>query len=164
MKAGILALTLFLGFGAAQADPPPGAEQQPNASFVYGIWPAQSVCTRENAKAVAMRDLLRNLPQYRDQCVSTVAFLKDRALFLTRRETEVRYPSSSAATAGRRIGLYASEQIMSEIWSSNGKRVRIVGLVWDCEMLHGPDVVMVMGYCHYTDGPIIGAASVTVVR
>jgi hypothetical protein len=36
----------------------------------------------------------------------------------------------------------------------------VVGELWDCDDLDGPNVLMVMGYCHYTGGPFIGVVSI----
>jgi hypothetical protein len=153
----LVALLAALIFQAKALAQEPEA-QEDNLVIIYGKWPAEGQCTPENTTAVTCADLLRDTTAYADRCVSTVAWLDGRALFLDRDDTSLLYSNSNAAAATRRVGLYGSESVMQKVFDTNTTRARVVGKIWDCEDLHGENVVMVMGYCHYTGGPFIGVS------
>jgi hypothetical protein len=130
--------------------------QDKDAVVIFGRWPSEGACTPENTTAVAFADLLRNKTSYADRCVSTVAWLDFRALFLERDDLNLANSNTTAVAASRRVGLYGPEALMQKVTSTNTTRARVVGKLWDCKDLHGSNVMMVMGYCHYTGGPFIG--------
>lgn len=158
LAASILA-TLALNGPATAQTPEPANQERP--VVVYGMWPSVGQCTSENTTSVPFADLLRDREVHHDQCISTEAWISGRALFLDRDDIDRPRSNSSDDASGRRIGIYADEEVWGSIQNAESARVRIVGILWDCKDLQGPNVIMVMGYCHYTGGPIIGVSSVS---
>ena len=163
---GVRTLIAFLAACASHAS---AVAQQPEADqdnlvVIYGMWPTDGDCTHANTTAVTLADLLQDKRTYADRCVSTVGWLDGRALLLDRDDTSRPYSNSNATAGSRRIGLYGPQTIMQKLSDAQSARVRVVGKLWDCEKLHGSNVIMVMGYCHYTGGPIIGLSQLHPIR
>ena len=57
------------------------------------------------------------------------------------------------------MGLYADWETLGDPFTGP-KRVRVVGHVGQCET-QWPDAAMVLGYCHYTGGPILLVSEMT---
>jgi hypothetical protein len=143
------------------AAPPPADE----VTLLAGIWPTEGSCTAENTKDVAFEDLLRNGQAYAKGCVSTTAWFGGRALFLRSEDAAADGAIWKEDFAQGRVGVYGDEKTMTRIQASNFKRVRVVGMMWDCDQFHGPRTYMAMGYCHYiAAGPFIGLSSVEEAR
>jgi hypothetical protein len=143
------------------AQTPASAEEEADkpAIIITGRWPHDGACTDANTTAITFEDLLRQKDAYADKCVSTVAWINGRALFARREDAAAAGSNFTGDLSGSRMGLYGSEETMTKIWSTTSVRARVVGILWDCQDLNGPNVIMVMGYCHYTGGPIISVAS-----
>ena len=163
VRDGIVALA-FVAWAAgpamAQTPEAPNAiapEEEP-AKVIFGKWPNEGVCTEANTRTITFEDLLRRTEALADQCVSTIAWIDGRALFLSRDDAISSGSNFNDKLSKARVGLYANEKTMGKIWGTATMRVRVVGKLWDCRDLNGPNVMMVMGYCHSTGGPIIGVA------
>ena len=153
-----LSVSLDLCAPAFGQETPP--EEDAPAVVIYGKWPAADACTPENTTAVRLADLLTNAQPYADRCISTVGWISGYALFLDPGDADLPHSVSNPASSGRRAGLYGSEATMERVWALTTPRARVVGKLWDCVDLDGPNVLMVMGYCHYTGGPFIGVVSI----
>lgn len=81
-----------------------------------------------------------------------------RALFTRERDLRRKYPAQNEASADRRLGIYFGQNQLDKLERAEGKKVELVGLVSHCESLWSENTIMVMGYCHYTGGPILGLA------
>lgn len=153
IAAGLFFLS-FCGSANAQAEKP---KDNQSYQLVLNKWASEKDCNPAIAKRVDMDALLANLKTYHNQCVSVDGYYLSRALFLSWEDAQVKRAASNPVVRDARIGLYASETVSTAL-SRLGKPayVEVTGLVWDCQDLNGPDVIMVLGYCHYTDGPILG--------
>lgn len=160
LTACLAALMVHAAAGAQEAERETGGD----LVIMYGMWPAEGDCTPENTTPITFADLLRDKASFADKCVSTVAWLSGRALFLDRDDLNLPYSNSDKTAAARRVGLYGPEHIMGRVFNTDTTRARVVGKLWDCEDLQGSNVVMVMGYCHYTGGPIIGVTGFQPIR
>ncbi|MCR9271197.1 MAG: hypothetical protein NXH72_14485 [Hyphomonadaceae bacterium] len=110
------------------------------------------------AEPVSLDLLLKAPDDYRDKCVRTEGFYTAGALFMRERDLGRKYPSHNEESAKRRLAVYAEQGRMDELSRAQGKLVELVGLVSNCDSLWSENTIMVMGYCHYTGGPIIGLA------
>jgi hypothetical protein len=138
-----------------------GAEEPSPDSVIFGRWANPKKCNPQVSTKVELTELISKLETYRNTCVTTSGFKAGRALFVDKSAAKARNDSDARYADGR-LGLYGSERTMI-VLNKTGDRSRIygTGLVWTCNDLSENGAVMVMGYCHYTGGPIIGMASFT---
>lgn len=135
------------------------AQDENNDDFevLFSFYPADGVCTQENTSEVNLRTLIENADDYREDCVSTSGYFDHRALFYRRADIDREYPGSNEEAADRRLGVYGSDELMQQLYELEGRKLRLTGLISDCDRLADPNT-MIMGYCHYTSGPVIGVS------
>lgn len=63
-------------------------------------------------------------------------------------------------TQTRRVGLYMGDENWKHSDAGLPPRTSVVGVIGDCRDLDGANVLMVAGYCHYTDGPILSVSEI----
>lgn len=126
-----------------------------------GMRPTGDECLKAGAAEVTeLTPLLKNPAAYKGRCVVVEGYVHARALFLSKNDVRVKYAPSSAKTEGRRLGLYGRDDVMEELHRlPKGRYVRLTGKVWDCASMMTPDTIMLMGYCHYTSGPILSVVA-----
>lgn len=133
------------------------AQEPGEAAFVLMNWgPSKNHCNDKNTQAVTLMRLLSEPETFIGRCVQTDGVFKAGALFLNGRDASKDFPSSNNSIAKRRLGVYAGERKMKSLYFENGQTISVSGLVSDCSELHDENTVMVLGYCHYSGGPIIG--------
>ena len=122
-------------------------------SFLMNAWADPAVCNLENAAPVSFTQLASGDGTALGACVVVDGFQMDRALFAGLRDARSRRAATAERLRGNRVGLYAD-------WTKVGnppsepERIKVVGEVGRCET-QWPGALMVMGYCHYTGGPIL---------
>lgn len=131
--------------------------------IVLSLSPPEGACPPEATEIVALKDLLKDVDGRIGECVTAEGYTRARALFLWRRDLFRRYPSSNGTSARRRVGFYGNERMLAAVEALDGKRVRATGLVFDCADIGAPGD-LVLGYCHYTGGPIIALTAVERAR
>ncbi len=160
----MLAAMLLAGMMIAGQD----ADTQADAATPYvlfGRWPAVADCNPAIAASVDLADLLRDPAQWHDKCVAVKGYFYQRALFIDPDDTTLPHAAMNRASASARAGIYARDDVMDALYYRDQPAyVEVIGKAWDCRDLQGPDVVMVMGYCHYTGGPILSLTSFKPVR
>ena len=140
-------LSLPFALAAQDIDPPPSDE------FILNAWSDPVDCNFENAKQVSFSGLVAEAEELLGQCVVVEGFWSERALFFSQKHAKVRRSSTTERLRGKRIGLYAQWDLIGNP-PQLPKRSIFVGRVGQCET-QWPDAMMVMGYCHYTGGPIL---------
>ena len=126
---------------------------------VLKTWqPTVEACSSSPAETVSLDDLLQTPDVYQGKCVRTEGFFVAGALFIKERDIRREFPAQNEASADRRLGVYSGQEQSAKLRRASGKKVDVIGLVSHCASLRTEDTVMVMGYCHYTDGPVIGLA------
>ncbi len=88
----LAALMIQSAATAQEAEPERGGD----LIILYGKWPAEGECTPENTTPITFSDLLRDKASFADKCVSTVAWLSGRALFLERDDLNLPYSNSDS--------------------------------------------------------------------
>lgn len=141
----LLALVLL----ASAFGPPAGA--QSDGGIIVG---ASSDCTPSASTPVKLRTLINKYPDHAGDCVSTEGYFQANALFRRREDSFRHRAQSSGAMAGRRIGVYASDEDRIAMQALKGERLRLHGRMSDCRSFSG-DADLVLGYCHYAGGPIL---------
>jgi hypothetical protein len=143
-----MALTALSSAAMGQVDSKPGSED-----VIMGAWSNPVDCNRTNATRLTISQLLTRVERYRGSCVSVEGYWFRRALFESSREARSKKSNVSRRLRHRRVGLYARPEVL-EAGPAQSRRYVIVGRVGTCAT-QWPGAMMVMGYCHYTEGPIL---------
>jgi len=148
--------TTFAAFAAISAASIATAQAVDDASgdeIIMNAWSDPDDCNLAVAKRVSFSVLAADAGGLAGVCVAVEGYWLGRALFGSKREAKTRLSNTTDRLRGRRIGIYAQ-------WESIGKPpdrptgTMLVGRVGQCET-QWPGAMMVMGYCHYTGGPIL---------
>jgi len=167
----LAALPLLLAWSAAAADPPasapaegeaPAAEAGSGLSFLLDVYGNKERCNAGNARPVVFEVLARGGTVRDGECVVVRGYLAGRALFGTPGHTRIRRAQSTDVLKEQRVGLYGLSRVLREDAPAVGY-YRVVGTVGECARL-GRDGMMVMGYCHYTNGPYLAVSELRRIR
>ncbi|MET3528047.1 hypothetical protein [Phenylobacterium koreense] len=161
MKGYLLLGRIILAAGLAQvaaealAQPADRAMEEPK--IVLNVTANPSDCNLQSASRVKLESLTRGGEKWIGRCVKVDGVWSGRALFLNAGDlNRARYPQSDDKLGPRRVGLYLPDELL-ESAPAHGRSATAVGVVGDCETL-SRGALMVMGYCHYTDGPYIAVS------
>lgn len=146
--AAIAMLGHFPGISAQETNQTPGEE-----FFVTGAWSDPSECNQKVARTVSFNALVADYKTLRGECVQVEGYWKGRALFSSAQLARARRSVMSDHLRSKRVGIYAQWEKVGEP-PERPRRTTFVGRVGDCET-QWPGATMVMGYCHYTGGPIL---------
>ena len=142
------ALLLFDASVSAQ-----DVEASSGDEIIMNAWSDPTECNQANADSVSLEVLMRDADARIGDCVAVEGYWKGRALFGSARHARSEGAVVSDRLSGKRLGLYAQwEQIGNP--PDQPESMRFVGRVGQCET-QWPEAIMVMGYCHYTGGPIL---------
>ena len=145
--AGASVLSMPSGLSAQSANP------TPRDDFIMNAWSDPSDCNLDNAKKVSFLDLTADASNLLGDCVSVEGYWRGRALFGSIRQAKRSRSTTTDRLRGERIGLYAQWDRVGEPPDIPTKTI-FAGRVGQCET-QWPEAMMVMGYCHYTGGPIL---------
>ena len=143
----VSALSSPYAISAQDADPAPRDE------FIINAWSDPSDCNIDNAEPVLFSDLASDAQELLGECVAVEGYWAGRALFKSAKQANMRLSNVTRRLSGKRVGLYAQWEQFGEPPDHPTPKV-IVGRVGQCET-QWPSAMMVMGYCHYTGGPIL---------
>lgn len=144
------------------------------AAFITGTGAqAQSGCTPSTAREVALLEIVSDSSRFVDECVSVTAPSNGAMMYSGVDGYYLAGPLVGAADEagpieGRVIGLYVGEASRwPELWEA-----RATGIVDICSRMSAAfqassppgSIVMMRGYCHYTDGPVLRDASIEYLR
>lgn len=146
--AAIAMLGNSSGISAQETNQAPGEE-----FFVTGAWSDPSECNQKVARAVSFDTLMADHKTLRGDCVQVEGYWKGLALFSSAQRARARRSVMSDHLRSKRVGLYAQWEKVGEP-PERPRRTTFVGRVGDCET-QWPGATLVMGYCHYTGGPIL---------
>ena len=166
----IAVLTLLFAWPAVPADPAesprtesasPAAEAPEGDLVITDVFGNRERCNAGNARRVDFERLASGDGTLHGQCVAVSGYRWERALFVTRADSRIRYAQSADSLEGRRVGLYGLSSVLSDD-APRGGFYRVVGIVGDCDRLGGGG--MMMGYCHYTSGPYLAVSELRRIR
>ncbi|MFY7925647.1 MAG: hypothetical protein ACOVN5_07540 [Aquidulcibacter sp.] len=154
MFASFLALFASVAALSGQAAQPAQTEAEPEGEIVImGAWIDPAQCNLAKAKPVTIAELAANADQLKGQCVELEGYWRQNALFRSSRDARQSGSTAIQRLSHKRIGLYWNRSLIGEP-PEKPVRAVVVGRVGTCKT-QWPGAVMVMGYCHYTDGPIL---------
>lgn len=125
---------------------------------VLGAWSDPAKCNRESAQSVSFDAVLAEKDKLTGACIAVEGFWVSRALFGRASHGNARGSNSTRSLEGHRIGIYARDEVLEHA-PKRAKRHTIIGVVGQCET-EWPNAMMVLGYCHYTSGPILKVSQV----
>lgn len=128
-------------------------DQPPSDEFIINAWSDPADCNRSNAKPVLFSALVTDYKAMDGECIMVEGYWRGRALFGSAGHAKSHESVMSERLRGKRVGLYARWEIVGKP-PQKPTRMRIVGRVGNCQT-QWPNAIMVMGYCHYTGGPIL---------
>lgn len=153
MVRHLLAVILAVTFIAYASDASAQTDEDAQRDVVItNAWSDSAHCNRAIARQISFRELASDPDGLIDACVAVEGYWAGRALFSSARDARSRSSQSAERLRGRRVGLYAQWESIVEP-PRRPARTIFVGIVGRCAQW--ADVLMVMGYCHYTGGPIL---------
>ena len=139
--------------GAATTAVAEDGEEDSGNEIIAGAWSNPSGCNAENAQSVAFTTFTSDFQQLLGECVALEGYWSGRALFNIAKDAQSDRSNTVRGLQGKRVGLYAQWDLIGDP-PEKPLRYRFVGIVGDCDT-QWPGAIMVMGYCHYTSGPIL---------
>ena len=121
--------------------------------IIMGAWSNPADCNRRNASHLGYLEFLARFQSLKGLCVAVEGYWYGRALFVSSRDARADRSNVARHLRHKRLGLYARTELL-ETAPSEPERYLIVGRAGECET-QWPEAMMVMGYCHYTGGPIL---------
>ena len=151
------ALTISSLVAACSVAATPILAQEGDASageeIVMNAWTNPKDCNRDKAKELSFSDIASDTDDLIGHCVTFAGYWYGRALFRSERDARRKGSLVKPDARGRRIGLYANWEAVGDP-PIEPRWQRFVGKVGRCET-QWPGAMMVMGFCHYTGGPIL---------
>lgn len=125
---------------------------------ILGAWSDATKCNRANAKHLSFDKVLTGGEKLNGACVAIEGYWAGRAFFKRAGQGNAARSNTTRSLRGRRIGIYAHGEVL-ETAPQRAARYLMVGMIGQCET-EWPDAMMVLGYCHYTGGPILKVSEV----
>lgn len=125
---------------------------------ILGAWSDPAKCNKANAVQLSLEAVLERGDELNGICIAVEGFWAGRALFGRASHGNSERSNSRRSLHGHRIGVYARDEVLEHA-PQRSKRFTMVGVVGQCET-EWPGAMMVLGYCHYTGGPILKVAEV----
>lgn len=150
IAVAVIACALMIKCSVAQAQT---ASEPYSGEIIMRAWSNPEDCNRANAQPLVFSDLLHRYQTLKSSCVAVEGFWSGEALFEKSREARAENSDIAGGLRNDRIGLYARERLFGK-HAPPLRRLIIVGRVGECET-QWPGAMMVLGYCHYRDGPIL---------
>lgn len=150
----VVSLVALIAAFLSQATQPAEIDNEPVGDVVImGAWTNPADCSRAKARHVTVAELSANAERLTGQCVVVDGYWFGNALFRSKRDAKSRESSTTRQLSRKRIGLYARWEVIGKS-PEKPAHTQFVGRVGTCET-QWSNAIMVMGYCHYTNGPIL---------
>lgn len=150
------ALTLLLGLTAPIFAQTKNQNEDLSDQIILGTWGDPAKCNASNARSISFADAARGIGVSRGDCVAVNGYWAGRALFSSIVDANTKRSTTSDALEGHRVGIYADER-MFDIAPRRPKPFKIIGLYASCKT-EWVGAMMVLGYCHFSDGPFLKVA------
>lgn len=157
MLAHLLMVATAVAFGTT-ASAQSAADSSGSGDVILGAWSDPAKCNRVSAQSVSFDAVLKEKDKLNGFCVAVEGFWARRALFGRASHGNAKGSNATRTLEGQRIGIYARNAILEHA-PKRAARYTIIGVVGNCET-EWPDAMMVLGYCHYTGGPILKVSEV----
>lgn len=153
-----LALTLAAGPATGQ-EPTPSTDEVEEEWYVVSDVFAPVDCTAESARAVSFTNAMSAPLAAGDlDCVSVEGLWESNNFYAGIEGYYAQGQERRAEPSKVRLGVYGWRE-RTEL-PQRPTPYRLTGRIGECDLLGGPDVMMVMGYCHYVRGRYLALGQV----
>lgn len=152
----IAAVMFTIGPALAAKDP---SMVDTDPYIVQNAWTDPDECNADTARPFEFEELTSGYSELLGECVRVDGYMQGRAIFSSASLANTNKSNVSDRLKTERVGVYADWDAVGDP-PIEARLMRIIGRVGQCET-QWPNAIMVLGYCHYTGGPVILAASVT---
>jgi hypothetical protein len=125
-------------------------------SIIMWVAARPETCNFKSARKVSLEAFVRKPDQWAGKCIAVRGYWSGRALFQSPGDARQKYAQSSDELDGHRAGIYGRDEVLKSA-PKHPRLFTAIGVADTCERLSA-GAIMVMGYCHYTGGPIIAVA------
>jgi len=143
----------IMGLAAPLSAQAPSTTEDLSDQIITGARGDPTKCNLTNASPLPFIDAARDGGGQNAACVSITAYWKGGAIFANEADADIAKSAVTPTLKGRRIGIYADEQTF-KMAPRRPKPFTIVGLYASCKT-EWSGALMVMGYCHFSDGPFL---------
>ena len=151
-----LALLLALVAVSTSAQPTSVQSRAGAEDIILSAWSDPLKCNRSMARHYTFKEVVERGSALTGRCIAVEGYWAARAFFEKQADADNVRSNFERKLRHRRIGIYAREEMLEHA-PKQGTRYTLVGIIGRCET-EWPAAMMVMGYCHYTDGLIIKVA------
>jgi hypothetical protein len=155
MDEGRMLTLVVLALAAPPRTEVPASTAEDDSVIVW-VAARPETCNLKVARRVKVEVFVQNPDDWAGRCIAVSGYRHGRALFKSPSDARRKHSQWSSELDGRKVGIYGRREVLNAAPEAS-KRVVAVGIANTCERLSA-GAVMVMGYCHYTGGPIIAIA------
>ena len=131
----------------------PSPKEDLSDQIITGAWGDPSKCNLTNASPISFNDAAREGGAASGACVAITAYWKSRAIYANQDDAKHAKSVVTSSLKGRRVGIYADERIFATA-PRHPTPFTVVGTYASCKT-EWPGAMMVLGYCHFSDGPFL---------
>lgn len=143
------------------AQTPPVAEDLRD-QIITGAWGDPTKCNFTNASPILFVDAARDDGAISGTCVSIIAYWKGGAIYANKADADIAKSVVTSRLRGRRVGIYADERTFEKA-PRHPTPFTVVGTYASCKT-EWPGAMMVLGYCHFSDGPFLKVSQTQLAR
>jgi len=129
------------------------AKEDLSDQVITGAWGDATKCNLTNAAPIPFLDAARDGGATSGACVSITAYWKGRAIYASKADANLAKSAVTSTLKGRRVGIYADDQTFQKS-PRRPMPFTVVGFYASCKT-EWPGAMMVLGYCHYSEGPFL---------
>jgi hypothetical protein len=155
---GMIAVTAAFGGLPATTAQHDSEDRRSADQIILNAWADPATCNDADPKPVSVEEIITRSRRLNGICVSVDGFWVSRALFDRARSGNRNRSNVDPRLRFHRIGIYARSDVLERA-PSRAERYIVTGIVGQCDT-EWPEAMMVMGYCHYTGGPILRVSGV----
>jgi len=129
------------------------AKEDLSDQIITGAWGDPTKCNFTNAMPLPFMDAARDGGAVTGACVAVTAFWKGGAIYANGTDADLVKSVVTSRLKGRRVGIYADERTFEKA-PRHPTPFTVVGTWASCKT-EWPGAMMVLGYCHFSDGPFL---------
>lgn len=142
-----------MGSAAQLSAQTPAAKEDLSDQIIIGAWGDATKCNFTNAASIPFMDAARDGGVVSGACVSITAYWKGGAIYANKADADLAKSVVTSRLKGRRVGIYADERTFQKA-PRHPMPFTVVGSYASCKT-EWPGAMMVLGYCHFSDGPFL---------
>jgi len=151
--SSLLVSALGLLAATTAADVQDGNDADSGDEFVMSAWADPAMCNRNTARRITVSDVTQGRPIRDGTCVAIEGYWRANALYARKADANGKGAGIGKHATRRRVGLYGKFEML-EVAPEKARPYLLVGTLSRCKTL-AAGAMMIMGYCHFSDGPIL---------